>query len=632
MGDAFVDSPSAKHSAHLSFVRGYHGESLISELSGYAHSHVLSMSASIPGSSASLPDAPFSRMNVEATFCYAPVGMAIADSYGLILYTNLALQRTLGYTEEELASIHIDALVHSDDLSSLWIELQNILVHAGGVSAKDLRFLNRFGVTVWISCRISALLDEAGAPSCALLVLSDVSGQRAISDAVRESERKYRMLVEMSNDLIWSLDLDGRWTFLNRRAAKRIFGLDPEEMLHRSFMEFMTPEQAAKDQEVFEKIKAGDSYLAYETRYITKSGRQADLSFNATVLRDERGVVMGATGSASDITERKQAELEVKKQRAFLRQVIDINPQLIFAKDRLGRFTLVNRATAEIYGTTVESLVGCTDADFNPNKEEVEWFRKDDLEVMDTLQEKLIAEERVTDAGGKVHWMQTVKRPIVDESGKANHVLGVATDITERKRIEVMFREIAGVVSQGYGPALFRAVAEYLARALGVHVAFIGEKLQGTSERVRSVAMCIGDEFQDNIEYDLHGSPCGEVLQSEFCYFTAGVRERYPNHKFFEEAGIESYCGMSLIGSNGQVLGLVAVADRKPFSSPEEILSIMRILATRIAAELERLKSEESRRSFEARLQYLQKLESLVVLAGGIAHDFNNLQIGRAHV
>ncbi|MBE7549597.1 MAG: PAS domain S-box protein [Anaerolineales bacterium] len=129
----------------------------------------------------------------------------------------------------------------------------------------------------------------------------------------------------------------------------------------------------------------------------------------------------------------RQAETALKTQEAFLRQVIDLNPNLIFAKDRQGRFTLANQAVAEVYGTTVEGLLGKTDADFTANPAEIKHFQRDDLEVMDSLQEKFIPEETITDAAGQVHWLQTVKRPIIGEDGLAHQILGVATDITTHK-------------------------------------------------------------------------------------------------------------------------------------------------------------------------------------------------------
>jgi PAS domain S-box-containing protein len=139
--------------------------------------------------------------------------------------------------------------------------------------------------------------------------------------------------------------------------------------------------------------------------------------------------------------ERRQREIELDQQRAFLRQVIDINPHLIFARDRDGRFTLVNQALADVYGSTVENLIGRTDSELNPNVAEVEHFRKDDLEVLDSRQEKISAEEVITDAAGNRRWLRTIKRPLITREGHVDQVLGVATDITEQRRSQAQLRE-----------------------------------------------------------------------------------------------------------------------------------------------------------------------------------------------
>jgi PAS domain S-box-containing protein len=124
-----------------------------------------------------------------------------------------------------------------------------------------------------------------------------------------------------------------------------------------------------------------------------------------------------------------------------LQRVIDADPNFIFVKDRESRFVLVNKALADAYGSTPEGLLGKSDADFNPNKEEVEHFHKDDLEVIDNLQEKFIPEELITTATGESRWLQTVKRPLIEADGSATSLLGVATDITARKQAEAERRE-----------------------------------------------------------------------------------------------------------------------------------------------------------------------------------------------
>lgn len=129
-----------------------------------------------------------------------------------------------------------------------------------------------------------------------------------------------------------------------------------------------------------------------------------------------------------------KSDLKYEEEKEQLRQIIDLVPQLIFAKDKEGRFLLANKATAEIYGTTVENLMSKTDADFAKSKEEAEHFRKDDLEVIESGKSKFIAEEKITDPLGDTRYLQTIKIPYHEAGSKKQAVLGVATDLTERKK------------------------------------------------------------------------------------------------------------------------------------------------------------------------------------------------------
>jgi two-component system, sensor histidine kinase and response regulator len=123
-----------------------------------------------------------------------------------------------------------------------------------------------------------------------------------------------------------------------------------------------------------------------------------------------------------------------------LRQIIDTTPNFIFAKDRNGRFCMVNKAFADIYQTTVENMVGKTDADFNPDADKVKQFLRDDMEVFSTGRELIIPEQSTITASGAQKWWQTVKRPITDQQGSITEVLTIVTDITERKQIETTLR------------------------------------------------------------------------------------------------------------------------------------------------------------------------------------------------
>lgn len=131
---------------------------------------------------------------------------------------------------------------------------------------------------------------------------------------------------------------------------------------------------------------------------------------------------------------RKRAEDKLAQQGRFLRQVIDAVPNLISVKDTSLRYTLVNQATADLFGTSVEALVGRRDEELQLPPDEVEALARADRSVLRTHQPCVVAEQRVTDARGEGRYLQTVKIPIVSEDG--TQVLAVSTDISAHKQEE----------------------------------------------------------------------------------------------------------------------------------------------------------------------------------------------------
>lgn len=121
----------------------------------------------------------------------------------------------------------------------------------------------------------------------------------------------------------------------------------------------------------------------------------------------------------------------------FLNQIIDLIPGLIFVKDRTGKFILVNQALAAVYGCQVADMIGKGDADFNPNADEVAVFQRADNAVMDSGQPQYIPEEQVSG-----RWYQTTKIPVIEADGSVKMLLGVASDIHERKLLELERAEL----------------------------------------------------------------------------------------------------------------------------------------------------------------------------------------------
>src|SRR5499427_8545555 len=153
------------------------------------------------------------------------------------------------------------------------------------------------------------------------------------------------------------------------------------------------------------------------------------------------------------------------------------------------------------------------------------------------------------------------------------------------------------------GQEFFQSLVRHLAPAVGTRYAFVAEFAGGT--RARTLAFWFRDRIADNIEWDVIGTPCEDVVRGNLCHHPAGVSQRFPDDRLLVDWGIESYLGVPLCDARGRHLGHLAVFDEQPMPGEPRKLFILRIFATRAAAELERLQFEERLRESEQRWRSL---------------------------
>src|SRR6516162_5004511 len=141
------------------------------------------------------------------------------------------------------------------------------------------------------------------------------------------------------------------------------------------------------------------------------------------------------------------------------------------------------------------------------------------------------------------------------------------------------------------GQQFFEFLVRHLAAAVGTRYAFVAEFPGGT--RVRSLAYWCRDRITDNVEWDVIGTPCEDVVRGNLCHYPTGVRARFPDDRPLVDWGIESYLGVPLCDAQGRRLGHLAVFDERPMPAEPRKLFTFRIFAARAAAELERLQFEK---------------------------------------
>ena len=369
--------------------------------------------------------------------------MQIDSTTGRFLKVNKRYCEIMNLTESELLATDFMSITHDDDLVGELVEMERLLKGELRSFTTEKRLVRKDGSVVWVSLIVAPMWQTGEDPSSHIAVVQDITARKQADEAMRLSEERYARATAIGKVGVWELDV-GAGMYSSDVNLKKMLGYEADELSSDPFrwLNLVHPDDQATAIEHWHDIVGGAiHHYNLELRMVRKDGSVIWTDVRGHAVRNETGAVTRLIGATVDVSDRKNAEEALKKSHAFLRQVIDVDPNFIFAKDRHGRFILANKALADCYGSTVENLIGKSDGQFNANCEEVAFFQHHDFEVLNSLQERFIPEEKITDAAGRVRWLQTVKRPIRDEQGNFSMVLGASTDITARKHMEAKLRQ-----------------------------------------------------------------------------------------------------------------------------------------------------------------------------------------------
>lgn len=425
-------------------------------------------------------------------------------------------------------------------------------------------------------------------------VVQDVTSRKKAEEALVESEAKYRVLAENMKDCIWSSNSNFEFTYLSP-SIETLLGYHPEEMLGKTFIEFLTPElkqkvqlRLAKRIDWFKKEKTVSGAI-YEYEMLKKDGTRVWIEILVNSNSDIDGNLYGFQGVARDVTERKKAEEALRENELMFRSYVEASPIGIFETDLEGRVVSSNSANTAITGYSQDDLFKMNIKDIV-----VPGHLQSFAEALETLktQGQFEAEIELTTSNGNIIWglVNGVKLSF-------GRVLFFLRDISKRKEIEKDLREAVNetlqlIKSMISGFVIYESVFDENGNFITCRFAFANDAFDAIT----------GLEGADVIGKTVHEVWPG-VEQSWLDVFSevvnTGVAKSFemfhaPSNKLY-------YCNVY-----------------RPWDSKNRFCVIFENIT-------EQKRAQEERMEMERRLLKSQKLESLGVLSGGIAHDFNNL-------
>jgi len=376
-----------------------------------------------------------------------PDRIFVKNRQSRFLVNNLAHVQTMGATNQDEVLGKSDLDIFPTELAGQYYEDDQSMMKSGQPLDREEPTVNpRTGEKRWLQTTKVPLRDKQGAVVGLIGISRDITKMKQVMEALRESQALNHSLLEQLPMGIFRKDREGRFVLVNSEFC-RIKDMKAEDFLGKTPMEVATLEAAkqgdmglatkyaAAGVEHHERIMQTGKPIELDEEYVKADGTKLFLHAIKLPVFGPDGKIIGTQGIQFDITERKQAEEALARERLLLRTLIDNVPDCIYAKDTAGRKTMANPADLKnLHCKTEAEAIGKSDFDLFP-KEDAERFWADDQRVLQG-QPVLKREEFFLDEKGQKHWLLTSKVPLCDPNGKITGLVGIGRDITTGKLAE----------------------------------------------------------------------------------------------------------------------------------------------------------------------------------------------------
>ena len=362
-------------------------------------------------------------------------GNYITTAEGKILLCNLSFAKIYGYDSvDEIMKEPALSLYQSPKDRQQFI---NLIIEKKKLELFEEKIICRDGKEKIILENTVGEFDENNKLVLLKGYIIDITERKRAEEELRESEERFRSVAQSANDAIITSDIKGKISGWNK-GAEKMFGYSESEIAGKPLTLIMPQEYIEQHVKDMKRIASGGEKhvigKTLELKGLHKNGNEFPMELSLSEWETSSGKFF--TGIIRDITDRKQAEKEIRRTNIFLDSIVENIPNMIFMKeaDEL-RFVWFNQAGENLLGIHKQELLGKNDYDFF-SKEQADSFTEKDREVLQSKEMLDIPEEPIQTKHQGIRILHTIKVPIMNDLGEPLYLLGISEDITYRKQAE----------------------------------------------------------------------------------------------------------------------------------------------------------------------------------------------------
>jgi two-component system cell cycle sensor histidine kinase/response regulator CckA len=375
---------------------------------------------------------------------------------GGFTYLSPSGEGLLGYPVEEVMNISVEKILTPESfkkaiiLFSKELEKQQLIDSdkTEGPMSVELEHVRKDGSLIWAELSVTFLRDEKG-NLCELLGVSrDITARKEAEEALRQSEEKYRTILENIEDGYIEIDLDGNFTFVNRMALEML-GYTHEEMIGMNYREYTSEATAGKMYKFFHEIYlTGKPAYLMDYDVIRKDGSIRVNEMSVSLIKNINNNPIGFRGIARDVTQRRLAEETLRQSEEKYRTILENIEDGYFEVDLMGNLNFFNDSFARIWGYPKEELQGMHNSKYS-SQETVERVFKIFRQIYLTGNPAQISDYEIFRKDKSTRILEIYASLMRDSQSVPVGFRGIARDITERKRLEQRFLQAQKMESVG---------------------------------------------------------------------------------------------------------------------------------------------------------------------------------------